>query len=417
MNVADRSAARRRIAGPDGDPGAIGPPRWRPFQLAFILLNLAGLHRQARTTIARSSTCCSSRPAAARPRPISASPPSPSRIAGSSAGGVLGAGVSVIMRYTLRLLTLDQLVARRRRRLRAGADARRSGVRDANGGALLGDWPIEIGLWVGSDASPNILGGTRQHGRRHGGRRGCAAIERTDKRRAGADQGVSLVRHARSRATVVRLHAERRTRRRTWRSAAPTRPATSPRDRPLPILTVDEAIYRRLPAFLIATVDKFAGLPWVGEAGAFFGHVDRYDERRLLRRRRAGRRHSRSATTDASTRRTSSSRTSCTSSPGRSAPSPALYETAIDRLCRAQFDGERVRPKIVASTATVRRADDADPRRCSTAHETAVFPPPGIERTRQLLRADRAVERKPGAPLPRPRRARAAARSSSSCAP
>ena len=37
------------------------------------------------------------------------------------------------------------------------------------------------------------------------------------------------------------------------------------RDRPLPVLTVDEPIYRRLPAFLIATVDKFASLPWVGE--------------------------------------------------------------------------------------------------------------------------------------------------------
>ena len=48
-------------------------------------------------------------------------------------------------------------------------------------------------------------------------------------------------------------------------------------DRPLPILTVDETIYRRLPAFVIATVDKFASLPWVGETGAFFGHVDRHD--------------------------------------------------------------------------------------------------------------------------------------------
>ena len=50
------------------------------------------------------------------------------------------------------------------------------------------------------------------------------------------------------------------------------------RDRPLPVLTVDEAIYRRLPAFLIATVDKFAALPWLGEAGTFFGHVDRFDD-------------------------------------------------------------------------------------------------------------------------------------------
>jgi hypothetical protein len=39
----------------------------------------------------------------------------------------------------------------------------------------------------------------------------------------------------------------------------------------LPIVTVDEAIYRRLPCFMIATVDKFASLPWVGETGALFG--------------------------------------------------------------------------------------------------------------------------------------------------
>ncbi len=39
--------------------------------------------------------------------------------------------------------------------------------------------------------------------------------------------------------------------------------------RPLPVLTVDEAIYRRLPAFLIATVDKFAGLPFIDKVGAF----------------------------------------------------------------------------------------------------------------------------------------------------
>ncbi|TIT48762.1 MAG: hypothetical protein E5W75_15320, partial [Mesorhizobium sp.] len=48
------------------------------------------------------------------------------------------------------------------------------------------------------------------------------------------------------------------------------------RDRHLPVLVV-EPIYRRLPAFLIATVDKFASLPWIGKSGAFFGHVDRHD--------------------------------------------------------------------------------------------------------------------------------------------
>src|SRR5204863_6686050 len=49
-------------------------------------------------------------------------------------------------------------------------------------------------------------------------------------------------------------------------------------DNPLPIVAVDEPIYRRLPCFLIATVDKFAAMPWMGQVGAFFGRVDRYDQ-------------------------------------------------------------------------------------------------------------------------------------------
>jgi hypothetical protein len=47
--------------------------------------------------------------------------------------------------------------------------------------------------------------------------------------------------------------------------------------RPLPILAVDEPIYRRLPCFMIATVDKFAAIPWTGEVGCFFGRVQRYN--------------------------------------------------------------------------------------------------------------------------------------------
>jgi hypothetical protein len=56
----------------------------------------------------------------------------------------------------------------------------------------------------------------------------------------------------------------------------------------LPIVAVDEPLYRRLPCFLIATVDKFASLPWVGEAGRpARQRVDRADSERLLRPRRA----------------------------------------------------------------------------------------------------------------------------------
>src|SRR5207237_4532065 len=50
------------------------------------------------------------------------------------------------------------------------------------------------------------------------------------------------------------------------------------RNRRLPILGVDQPIYRRLPCFVIATVDKFAAMPWTGEVGAFFGKVERADK-------------------------------------------------------------------------------------------------------------------------------------------
>ena len=73
--------------------------------------------------------------------------------------GVLGAGVAVIMRYTLRLLTLDQLA--RAAGVVCALELMRTDPKnvDEKGRRLLGDWPIEIGLWVGSDASPNRLGG------------------------------------------------------------------------------------------------------------------------------------------------------------------------------------------------------------------------------------------------------------------
>ena len=46
------------------------------------------------------------------------------------------------------------------------------------------------------------------------------------------------------------------------------------------VCRVDEPLYRRLPAFLIATVDKFASLPWVGPAGALLGGAERYRQGR-----------------------------------------------------------------------------------------------------------------------------------------
>ena len=65
--------------------------------------------------------------------------------------GIASAGLSVLMRYTLRLLTLDQL-GRAATLICALELERQQDVEK------LGDWPFEIGLWVGRAATPNRMG-------------------------------------------------------------------------------------------------------------------------------------------------------------------------------------------------------------------------------------------------------------------
>src|ERR1700730_6338555 len=158
MNEAVGRAARQREAGQDGDPSAQRAPRWRPFQIAFILLNLSGL--QALLHPAREVVALLFFPTGGGKTEaylgLAAWTIAHRRITNS---GTLGAGVAVLMRYTLRLLTLDQLTRASgvicALELMRGEPAWRDGDK-----SRLGDWPIEIGLWVGAAASPNRLGKT-----------------------------------------------------------------------------------------------------------------------------------------------------------------------------------------------------------------------------------------------------------------
>ncbi len=153
------------------------------------------------------------------------------------------------------------------------------------------------------------------------------------------------------------------------------------RDRALPILTVDEPIYRRLPAFLIATVDKFASLPWVGETGAFFGHVDRFAEKIGFYGANDGRREGRPLDNgwklDPPDLIIQDELHLIAGPLGTVA---GLYEAAIDQLASRRVGDQRIRPKIVASTATVRRASEQISALFDRGN-TSVFPPPGIDRS------------------------------------
>ena len=146
-------------------------------------------------------------------------------------------------------------------------------------------------------------------------------------------------------------------------------------------MTVDEPIYRRLPAFLIATVDKFASLPWVAETGAFFGHVDHFAEDVGFYGAADPGHHGRPLdggwTLDPPDLVIQDELHLIAGPLGTIA---GLYEAAIDQLASRKVGEKRVRPKIVASTATVRRAND---QICMLFDRsgTSIFPPPGIDRT------------------------------------
>lgn len=121
-----------------------------------------------------------------------------------------------------------------------------------------------------------------------------------------------------------------------------------PFEKELPIQVVDEELYKNPPTLLFATVDKFAMMPWYSEIGSFFAvnndnrtpELIIQDELHLIS--------------------------------GPLGSIVGLYETAIDYLCSLKG----VKPKIIASTATICRAKE----QCSALYNREVFqfPPQGL---------------------------------------
>jgi hypothetical protein len=377
MNLAVARAARRRNAGATGDPAAQRAPEWRPFQLAFILLNLAGLadRKHVDREIADLLFFPTGGGKTEAYLGLAAFVIAHRRLTGP---GVLGAGVAVIMRYTLRLLTLDQLA--RAAGVVCALELMRTDPKnvDTKGRRQLGDWPIEIGLWVGSDASPNRLGGK-------GNADQTTAVGRVRRYRTGQDKRAPApIKACPWCGTAFRPDSFACVPNDSVPTNLQIRCANTAcdftRDRPLPILTVDEPIYRRLPAFLIATVDKFASLPWVGETGAFFGHVNRFAEGTgfygAADPAREGRLLDNGWSLDPPDLIIQDELHLIAGPLGTVA---GLYETAIDQLATRNIGGKRIRPKIVASTATVRRASEQI-QALFDRPNTSVFPPPGIDR-------------------------------------
>ena len=133
----------------------------------------------------------------------------------------------------------------------------------------LGTWPFEIGLWVGSGATPNYMG-------KPGDEFGVVS-KVLDYKQGRADRApVPLEKCPWCGATFkpdsFHLHPDQ-DHAEELRITCLGDGCDFTGDRALPIHMVDEPIYNRLPCFLIATVDKFAGMPWKGEIAKLFGRV------------------------------------------------------------------------------------------------------------------------------------------------
>jgi hypothetical protein len=309
-------SSNRRSAAPDEMAAT-----WRPFQIAFILLSIRGIADRGSDDrgIADVLWFPTGGGKTEAYLGLIAFATFLRRLRDPRNGG----GVTVLMRYTLRLLTVQQferaaLLMCCMEKLRREASER------------LGHSEISIGMWVGRGSTPNTLDEAKRSLRKLA-KKFEVQEENPVQLRSCCWCGTALD-HDDYRVTDDRLVIACGT-------------ADCDFTDGLPVHVVDDVIYAVRPTLIIATVDKFAGLPWKPEIGNLFNHFSPepppeliiQDELHLIS--------------------------------GPLGTLTGLYETAVDLI------GDH--PKIVASTATIRRA--VDQGRALFDRRVEQFPPPGLD--------------------------------------
>ncbi|MGW5601038.1 helicase-related protein [Streptomyces rochei] len=332
FRLANRAMADQRARSAWVKGGRVGSPdpaagRWRPFQIAFLLLCMAGIDDPGHDDRKISDLLWF--PTGGGKTEAYLGLIALTSFLRRIRKGARGGGVTVLMRYTLRLLTLQQF--ERAAILLCAMEHMRRHTPE------LGDEPFSVGMWVGRSATPNTL---------------AEAAGRLDELRADLDKRLAT-------ENPVQLHAcpwcgtrldardyevDEDAKRMHVRCPG----ADCDFAGGLPVHLIDEAVYDARPTLVIATVDKFASMPWRPATSALFNRDDPtdgtpppelivQDELHLIS--------------------------------GPLGTLTGLYETAVDALAE--------RPKVIASTATIRRA--ADQGRHLFAREVRQFPPAGLD--------------------------------------
>ena len=382
---------------------------WRPFQLAFILLSLPSLadpaHKDRTKPLEAYADLLWFPTGGGKTEAylgVAAFAMTMRRLQGNLGGYDSARGLSVIMRYTLRLLTLQQF--QRASTLICAMELLRQETVQ-NGDESLGQTPFTIGLWVGNKVTP----GTTQDSHKV-----IKDIRDPDKFDAGGTSPAQLTNcpwcgteifdrrdievHTRAKRTTIYCgHKKGGCEFSKGKSSKKAHPG-------IPVLVVDEEIYHRPPSMIIATVDKFALMAWRGEVRTLFGRATRECPRHGLIWPDSDCKGKHPAYKDLP--RTEVQNILQIRPPdliiqdefhlisGPLGTMVGLYETAIDELSGWTLNGQIVKPKIVASTATVRKA----PEQVNSVfmRRVAVFPPHGLDVADNFFSVQRPTEQIPG---------------------
>ena len=171
---------------------------------------------------------------------------------------------------------------------------------------------------------------------------------------------------------------------------------------PIPAWTVDEQVYGRCPSMVVATVDKFARLAFEPRASALLGNVDKINEHLGYYRSWAPPTGPASLPTSARQDPTAGRNVTVDGFrppdlilqdelhliEGPLGSMVGLYEAGVDILATSYDNGTPVRPKYIASTATVRQASE----QVSSlfARRLAVFPPQGLRAEESFFSSTKA---------------------------
>lgn len=165
----------------------------------------------------------------------------------------------------------------------------------------------------------------------------------------------------------------------------------------IPVYLVDEEIYRKAPSIIISTVDKFARLPWDEKTANIFGRVDRYCQKcgYIANGENHKTRHYNPPAKVYQVKEFYPPELIIQDElhliTGPLGTIYGLYETAVENLCTAKIEEKIYPPKYIAATATIKNAEE-QVKKVFGRLSSSQFPPPGLNIEDSFFGRERNLE-------------------------